>query len=103
MKHTTTRILLVLVATLGVGACAAEENADVETVRQGAQVQCTPGEETCDVGCFFDGGPSTDDCIIKCNESGTGWITLQNCGWAQNFPFSASCLNSQPHPRCENN
>ena len=23
--------------------------------------------------------------------------------WAQSFPFSASCLNTQPHPVCQNN
>lgn len=98
------RILITLVATLGLGACATESADDVGTVDQGVQsVRCTPGEEKCDIGCFYDGGPSTDDCIIKCNADGNEWITLQSCGWAQNFPFSASCLNSQPHPRCENN
>jgi hypothetical protein len=47
--------------------------------------------------------PSTDDCIIRCNAAGTGWQLVTDCGWAQNFPFSASCLNSQPHPVCQNN
>ena len=66
-------------------------------------VTCTPGYETCDIGCYYDGGPSTDDCIIRCNAAGNGWITIESCGWAQNFPYSASCLNSQPHPVCQNN
>ncbi|PTL76513.1 hypothetical protein DAT35_48725 [Vitiosangium sp. GDMCC 1.1324] len=73
----------------------------VETMSHELTVTCTPGEEKCDIGCYYDGGPSTDDCIIKCNAAGNGWITLENCGWAQNFPYSASCLNSQPHPVCQ--
>jgi hypothetical protein len=35
--------------------------------------------------------------------AGTGWELVVDCGWAQNFPFSASCLNTQPYPVCQNN
>ena len=72
-------------------------------------LSCTPGAETCDYGCGFDGStwngptPSSDDCIIRCNAAGTGWDLVVDCGWAQNFPYSASCLNSQPHPVCQDN
>jgi hypothetical protein len=72
-------------------------------------VTCTPGAEICDYGCGFDGSqwdgptPSSDDCIIRCNAAGNAWQLVAECGWAQNFPFSASCLNTQPHPVCQNN
>lgn len=87
---------------------AAPETA-IETGLEAHAVSCTPGEETCDFGCNFDGAqwdgptPTSDDCIIRCNAAGTRWELVDNCGWAQNFPFSASCLNSQPHPVCQNN
>ena len=61
---------------------------------------CTPGYQTCDT-CWAVGGNSTDDCIVQCNVLGTGWTEVENCGYAQNFPYSSSCLNSQPTPRCE--
>jgi hypothetical protein len=81
----------------------------IQSSAEQAVVTCTPGQETCDYGCAFDGStwdgptPSTDDCIIRCNAAGNAWVLVEECGYAQNFPFSASCLNSQPHPRCENN
>ena len=65
-------------------------------------VSCTPGAKTCDFGCNFDGAqwngptPTSDDCIIRCNSAGNGWELVVNCGWAQNFPYSSSCLDSQP-------
>jgi hypothetical protein len=62
---------------------------------------CTPGQQMCDFGCFYVGGPSTDDCIVQCNATGSGWSNVENCGYAQNFPFSASCRDAQPRPVCE--
>jgi hypothetical protein len=82
---------------------------EAQTSTEQAVVTCTPGEETCDYGCAFDGStwngptPSTDDCIIRCNAAGNAWILVEECGYAQNWPYSASCLNSQPHPVCQNN
>lgn len=112
---TTTITKLFMACTLGlafVGCVASEvtpQEADVQTSTEQSAVTCTPGEETCDYGCGFDGStwngptPSSDDCIIQCNAAGNAWVLVAECGWAQNFPYSASCLNSQPHPRCENN
>jgi hypothetical protein len=102
--HGTHLALALTLAAAGLAACAADnpvEEPGVSTIE--SEITCTPGFETCDVGCFYDGGPSTDDCIIRCNAAGNGWITLANCGWAQNFPFSASCLPSQPPPVCQKN
>ena len=106
MKHFNSRIVLALALCAGatVAACVTDDvPAEPGTSTLESAISCTPGFETCDVGCFYDGGPSTDDCIIQCNAAGNGWITLASCGWAQNFPFSASCLPSQPHPVCQNN
>src|SRR5688500_6929184 len=104
MKSITQRLLLTVAAALAITACSAEAPTPETSSEESAVTQiCTPGEETCDVGCFFDGVPSTDDCIIKCNSTGIAWLTLENCGWAQNFPFSASCLDKEPHPVCQNN
>ena len=60
---------------------------------------CTPGVQTCDA-CSAVGGNSAEDCIVQCNVIGSGWIEIENCGWAQNFPYSSSCYPAQP-PRCE--
>ncbi|MEO7730431.1 MAG: hypothetical protein ABIY55_05625 [Kofleriaceae bacterium] len=113
---TTTIIRTVLVAcTLGLAfaGCATNEVDDPDTESQSSTeqdlVSCTPGEETCDYGCNFDGSqwngptPTTDDCIFRCNAAGNGWGLVVDCGWAQNFPYSSSCLNTQPHPVCQNN
>jgi hypothetical protein len=87
----------------------AAPDSDLETSTETSALTCTPGAETCDYGCNFDGAqwngptPTSDDCIIRCNATGTAWELVTNCGWAQNFPYSASCLNSQPHPVCQNN
>jgi hypothetical protein len=95
---------VVLMMALAVGACSAGAPTETATSEAAVLTQiCTPNDETCDFGCFFDGGPSTDDCIIRCNATGTAWQTLQNCGWAQNGLTSASCLDKEPHPVCENN
>jgi hypothetical protein len=113
MKTTISRKLF-MVCALGLAfvGCATDEVAAPETEVQTStqqSVTCTPGAETCDFGCNFDGAqwdgptPTSDDCIIRCNAAGTGWELVVNCGWAQNFPFSASCLNTQPHPVCQNN
>lgn len=100
-KNATSKILLTITASLAIVACATDETP--RTSSSESAVSCTPGQETCDYGCYAQGGPSTNDCIIKCNATGTGWITLQDCGWAQNLPYSSSCLDSQPHPVCQNN
>ncbi|HEU4729574.1 MAG TPA: hypothetical protein VFT22_16865 [Kofleriaceae bacterium] len=114
MKTTTSR-KLVMACTLGLAfaGCVTDEVAAPETEGQTSTeqyvVSCTPGAETCDYGCNFDGAqwdgptPTTDDCIIRCNAEGTGWELVVDCGWAQNFPYSSSCLNTQPHPVCQNN
>ena len=114
MKTTIIR-KLVVVCTLGLAfaGCATDDVAAPETEAQTSTeqhaVSCTPGAETCDYGCNFDGAqwdgptPTTDDCIIRCNAAGNAWQLVVNCGYAQNFPYSSSCLNSQPHPVCQNN
>jgi len=49
----------------------------VQAKRQGlVSVICTPGEQRCDFSCENRGGPSSDDCIVQCNEEGTGWTTI---------------------------
>lgn len=114
MKHSTiTKLFLSFTLALGLAACLNEEVPAPEleflTSTEQSAVTCTPGAQTCDYGCNFDGAqwngptPTTDDCIIRCNAAGTGWELVTNCGWAQNFPYSSSCLNSQPQPVCENN
>jgi len=113
--RTTNIMKLSMACTLALAfaGCVADEvqapATDPQTSTEQSALSCTPGAETCDYGCGFDGStwngptPSSDDCIIRCNAAGTGWDLVVDCGWAQNFPFSASCLNSQPHPVCENN
>lgn len=108
MKHLSHRILLALTLSLSAGAtvaaCATDDvPAEPAVSTLDSEISCTPGFETCDYGCFYDGGPSSDDCIIQCNAAGNGWNTLANCGWAQNGTTSASCLASQPHAVCQNN
>jgi hypothetical protein len=98
---------------LAFAGCVTSEVAAPEPEAQASTkesaLSCTPGAETCDYGCNFDGAqwdgptPTTDDCIIRCNAAGTGWALVVDCGWAQNFPYSASCLNTQPHPVCQDN
>ena len=112
---TTTVSKLFMACTLGLAfaGCVTDEVAapqpEAQTSTKQAAVSCTPGAEICDWGCGFDGSPwndptpSTDDCIIRCNAAGTGWDLVVDCGWAQNFPYSSSCFNSQPHPICQNN
>lgn len=94
--------VLALAVTCFVAACAEQAPSTDEATSSLTKI-CTPGYETCDYGCAYNHGPSTDDCIIKCNATGTGWITLVDCGWAQNWPYSSSCFPSQPHPVCQNN
>lgn len=98
---TLSHLALSFVAAAALVACAAEPAPDSAEVSQG--LTCSPGAEMCDFGCYYQGGPSSDDCIVKCNASGTAWTTIQSCGWAQNFPYSSSCLDAQPHPICKNN
>ena len=114
MKSTTiSKLFMACTLGLAFAGCFTDEVAapetETQTSTQQSVVSCTPGAETCDYGCNFDGAqwdgptPTTDDCIIRCNAAGTGWQLVASCGWAQNFPFSASCLNTQPHPVCQNN
>ncbi len=71
---------------------------------QSQLITCTPSAKMCDFGCYYVGGPSSDDCIVKCNASGTGYTLYQSCGWAQNFPYSSSCLDRpNNNPICQNN
>lgn len=111
--NTISKLLMACTAALAFAGCVSDEGAapepEVQTATEESAVSCTPRAETCDYGCNFDGAqwdgptPTTDDCIIRCNAAGNGWQLVENCGWAQNFPYSASCLNSQPHPICQNN
>jgi hypothetical protein len=114
MKNTTiTKLFMACTLGLAFVGCMSDDVAapdmEAQTTTTQSVVSCTPGAETCDYGCNFDGSqwngptPTTDDCIIRCNAAGTGWGLVEECGWAQNFPFSASCLNTQPHPVCQNN
>ena len=114
MKATTiTKLFMACTLGLAFVGCVNDDVAAPETEAQTSTAQsavsCTPGTETCDYGCNFDGAqwdgptPTTDDCIIRCNATGTAWTLVEECGYAQNFPFSSSCLNSQPHPVCQNN
>lgn len=99
--------------TLAFAGCIADDaeapDDEAQTSTADYELSCTPGYETCDYGCNFDGAqwngptPTTDDCIIRCNAAGNAWELVANCGWAQNFPYSSSCLDSQPHPVCQNN
>jgi hypothetical protein len=100
IKHSIRHIPCIILACVALAGCATDE-VDVTSVESG--LLCTPGAQTCDYGCAAQGGPSTNDCIVKCNLSGTAWVTITDCGWAQNFPYSSSCFPSQPRPRCENN
>jgi hypothetical protein len=101
MRNVTNKTLLILIAGFAIAACTADDPGKT-TTKQSAET-CTPGYETCDYGCYEQNGPSTNDCIIKCNATGTDFVTIWDCGWAQNFPYSSSCLDSQPHPVCQNN
>ncbi|MEZ4358549.1 MAG: hypothetical protein R3B48_00095 [Kofleriaceae bacterium] len=85
------------------GCMTPDEPTASESATPGSELRtysCTPGAQLCDWGCGYVGGPSTDDCIVQCNSAGTGYFLVENCGWAQNFPYSSSCLESQP-PVCK--
>jgi len=113
MRTTTiTKLFMAGTLALAFAGCVDEVAAptpEPQTSTKESADTCTPGEETCDWGCNFDGAqwngptPTTDDCIIRCNAAGNGWVLVVNCGYAQNFPYSSSCFNSQPHPICQNN
>ena len=107
MRTTTIqKLFIACTLSLAFAGCATDES---PTSSVQSAVTCTPGAQTCDYGCGFDGSswdnptPTTDDCIIRCNAAGNAWVLVEECGYAQNFPFSASCLNSQPHPVCQDN
>jgi len=95
---TPKHLLISLTMTLALAACGVDSTIDTSTDR--SALTCTPGSQTCDYGCNWVGLPTTNDCIVQCNSSGTGYFLVQDCGWAQNLPYSSSCLESQP-PRCE--
>lgn len=104
MTHLTNKLFSIIVAAgFAVAACATGDTAKPGTSESVSAESCTPGQETCDYGCYEQQGPSTNDCIVRCNAAGNDWITIQDCGWAQNFPYSSSCLDSQPHPVCQFN
>lgn len=95
-------LLCSLFAALVMAGCGVEsvvEPADSAAAEISIFGLCTPGYQMCDT-CWVVGGNSAEDCIVQCNAQGTGWIEVENCGWAQNFPYSSSCYPSQP-PRCE--
>ena len=100
-------LALAAVAALSLIGCATDEigpqsEPEPELEAAARTRVCTPGEQICDWGCAAQHGPSTDDCIVQCNAAGTGWITLVDCGWAQNFPFSSSCFDPpQGDPVCQ--
>lgn len=107
------KLFMACTLSLAFAGCVADEVAAPEpeelTSTAESELTCTPGQEICDYGCNFDGSqwngptPTTDDCIIRCNSTGTAWVLVVDCGWAQNFPYSSSCLETQPHPICQNN
>jgi hypothetical protein len=103
MTNPTNKLLWILVAGFATAACTTNDAPLPKTTSVQSAETCTPGYETCDYGCYEQHGPSTNDCIIKCNAAGNDFITIGDCGWAQNFPYSSSCLDSQPHPICQNN
>ena len=94
---------LLLILTAALAACSADAPQTSSSEAAAFTLICTPNDETCDFGCFFQGGPSSSDCIIQCNSTGTAWVTIADCFWAQNGQTSASCLDKDPHPVCENN
>jgi hypothetical protein len=109
---TISKLFIACTLTVAFAGCFTDEEATPATREMTSTAEralsCTPGAEMCDFGCGFDGSqwdgptPSSDDCIIRCTTSGT-WELVANCGWAQNFPYSSSCLDTRPHPVCENN
>jgi hypothetical protein len=110
---TITKLFTAISFAFAFAGCATDEvsapQQELLTSLEEQTVSCTPGVKTCDFGCNFDGAqwngptPTSDDCIIRCNSAGNGWELVANCGWAQNFPYSSSCLDSQPNPVCQNN
>ena len=102
IKNLTNKFLLGMAVSLALAACATDDV--VKTGSSTSAIEtCTPGEEACDYGCYEQHGPSTNDCIVQCNAAGTDFVTIQDCGWAQNWPYSSSCLDSRPHPICQFN
>ncbi len=86
---------------LGIAGCGVDsgEPTDRSFSEVASEVTCTPGYRMCET-CWIVGGNSAEDCIVQCNSTGNGWVEVENCGWAQNFPYSSSCYPAQP-PRCE--
>lgn len=101
MKNLMGCVLAIAMAG-SMAACAGEvERATEHTEEAESALTCTPGEQMCDWGCYYVGGPSSSDCIIRCNAAGNGFIKVQDCGWAQNFPYSSSCRDRPAGPVCE--
>lgn len=95
IKH----LLLALTFSCSLAACSVDAP-PVETSTSESALVCTPGAQMCDYGCNYVGLPTTNDCIVQCKANGSGWFLVKDCGWAQNLPYSSSCLESSP-PRCE--
>jgi hypothetical protein len=95
---------MILTVALALAACATEGasgGAEPATSEQESALTCTPGAEVCDFCCEISGGPSSNDCIVRCNSAGTAWVKAQDCGWAQNATYSSSCLDASPHAVCQ--
>lgn len=98
-------MLLTVAAGLALMGCVAEDTGQpVQAKRQTlVSVICTPGEQMCDFCCEKSGGPTSDDCIVQCNDEGTGWTTIADCGWAQGRFFTDSCRDTKTGPVCTPN
>lgn len=104
MTHLS-KLLVLSALSIGLSACVSSDEetsqktpaADVTLgTSQSQLITCTPGYKSCDFSCYYSGGPSSDDCIVKCNAAGNGYIPVENCGWAQNSVYSSSCLDLPP-------
>jgi hypothetical protein len=107
MMKSATHLFQILILGFALGACATDgagdagTSSDPATSEAESALTCTPGAEMCDFCCELSGGPSSNDCIVRCNSTGTGWVPAQDCGWAQNATYSSSCLDATPHPICK--
>jgi hypothetical protein len=82
-KNVTRQLVLILVASVGVVACAVDDTpepqAEPQTSIAESALTCTPNSQRCDIGCVNDGGPANEECRIACAPNGQFWITLENC------------------------
>lgn len=97
-------MFLTVAAGLALVGCGVEVPVQpVHAKPQGLVSVCTPGEQTCDFCCEKSGGPSSNDCIVQCNDDGTGWATIADCGWAQGRFYTDSCRDTTTGPVCMSN